>query len=337
MNESKASLIQSQFLAKIEDLIPAGTSLVMELAEVLEISNDSAYRRMRGETLLSIDEIIKLCDHFRISFDAFARRESGLVTFRYTNIEPKITSFVQYLQSLQNDLGLIAKAKYSQIIYACEDIPVFHHYAFDLIADFKMFYWMRSIMNVPELDKSFFKPEIVPEELRDLARSIIRLYSQVPSVEIWCETTVQSTLKQIEYYWESGMFETREEALAVCASLRMELSSIQKQAENSRKSFGEEAPEAPEKNYELYFSEIELTNNCVLVKMDAVRGVYLGHFSFYTMATMNEVYCEKTEAWLNSIIKKSTLISGVAEKQRYQFFRKAYKMLDDLENHIKEA
>lgn len=337
MNESQASLIQSQFLAKIEDLIPAGTSLVAELADVLEISNDSAYRRMRGETLLSIDEIIRLCDQFRISFDAFARRESGLVTFRYTNIEPKITSFVQYLQSLQTDLERIAKAKFSQIIYACEDIPVFHHYAFDLIANFKMFYWMRSIMNVPELDNSYFKPEMVPQELRDQAHAIIHLYSQVPSIEIWCETTVQSTLKQIEYYWESGMFETKEEALAVCASLRMEIASIQKQAENSRKSVGDTPAGTPEKNYELYYSDIELTNNCVLVKMDAVQAVYLGHFSFYTMATLNEVYCEKTNAWLSSIIKKSTLISGVAEKQRYQFFRKAFKMMDDLENHIKEA
>jgi hypothetical protein len=134
------------------------------------------------------------------------------------------------------------------------------------------------------------------------------------------------------------MFKNTEDALAVCDSLRTEINSIQKQAENSRKTFGEPlADGSATKNYELYFSDIELTNNCVLVKMEKARAVYLGHFSFYTMATMNETYCEKTEHWLNSIIKKSTLISGVSEKQRYQFFRKAYKMIDDLELRIKES
>jgi len=338
MTGPEASSIQSQFLSKIDDLIPPGSSMVVELSDLLEISTDSAYRRMRGETLLSIDEIIRLCDHFRISFDAFSRKESGLVTFRYSNIEPKSESFIQYLQSLKDDLTLISKSKDSQIIYACEDIPVFHHYGFDQIADFKMYYWMRSIMNVPELDNSFFDPSVLPSELRALSKDIIRLYSTIPSIEIWSETTIQSTLKQIEFYYESGMFKNREDALAVCDSLRTEISAIQKMAENSRKFTGEQAAETTAtKNYELYFSDIELTNNCVLVKMEKARAVYLGHFSFYTMATMNETYCDKTEHWLNSIIKKSTLISGVSEKQRYQFFRKAYKMLDDLELRIKES
>jgi len=42
-----------------------------------------------------------------------------------------------------------------------------------------------------------------------------------------------------------------------------------------------------------------------------------------------------TELWLNNIIKKSTLISGVSEKQRYQFFKKAFNILDNLIDKIK--
>ena len=57
-------------------------------------------------------------------------------------------------------------------------------------------------------------------------------------------------------------------------------------------------------SYELYISEIEIGNNCVLVDLGHTKSVYLGHMSFNTISTMNKKYSELTESWLNTIIKK---------------------------------
>jgi hypothetical protein len=43
---------------------------------------------------------------------------------------------------------------------------------------------------------------------------------------------------------------------------------------------------------------------------------------------------KKTEAWLESLIKKTTLISGVAEKTRFQFFNSMYKQIHQLKTKI---
>jgi hypothetical protein len=325
--------IQIQFLNRIQDVIPPDTSLVMELSDLLNISTDSAYRRMRGETMLSIEEIIILCDTFQISFDAISRKEAGLVTFKYSTIDSTRESFVGYLQNIYNDLLSIKRAPNSQIIYASGDMPVFHHYSDLPIAAFKMFYWMRSIMNIPELENTHFHINCIDEELKVLSKKIIDLYLQIPSVEIWTDTTIHSTLKQIEYYWESGMFENKKQATEVCDSLKNVITSIRNMAETSDKTQQRNS----EKNYELYFSDIEITNNCVLVNMNIAKAVYLGHFSFYTMSTLNDAYCEKTAEWLHSLIKRSTLISGIAEKQRYQFFRKIFAMIDELKNKIENG
>ncbi len=335
MTQIHAPVIQMEFLQRISDLIPKDTSLVAEISELLDISTDSAYRRLRGETLLSIEEILILCEHFNISFDAFSRRETGLVTFRYSTVEAKPESFRIYLESIHADLQLIAQSKNAKIIYAGGDIPVFHHYMYEEIACFKMFYWMRSIMNIPELEKTKFSFEVIPPEITEISKNIISLYSQVPSVEIWTDTTIQSTLKQIEYYWEAGMFEHAEDAVRVCDSLRQVIDTIQNYADNSSKNSGmSNAGSEDVKNYELYFSDIEITNNSVLVKTDAGKAVYLGHFSFYTMTTINGIYCDKTEEWLLSLIKRSTLLSGIAEKQRYQFFRKMFALIEELKKRI---
>jgi hypothetical protein len=39
------------------------------------------------------------------------------------------------------------------------------------------------------------------------------------------------------------------------------------------------------------------------------------------MSTTSADFVHENELWLNNLLRKSTLISGVAEKQRNQFFR----------------
>ncbi len=328
---------QKQFFNKIEDIIPASTSMVNELIDLLGISMDSAYRRLRGETALTIDEVIVLCNHYKISFDSFINLESGNVSFNYTLMDEGLKSFAKYHESLLRDMKIIESAKQKRIVYACEDIPVFHNISLEPIAKFKMFYWMKSIMNTPEFEGEQFDPSLIPESFTERARQIYELYCVIPSVEIWTDTTIQSTVKQIEFYWESGMFKSRHDALDICDSLKQELEIVQKQAENSSKYLKPGIPPEYENNYELYFSEIEITNNCVFVNLGQTRAVYLGHLSFNTMSTSNSGYCHETEMWLENLKRKSTLISGVSVKHRYQFFRAALKYVDDLVEKIKNS
>ena len=73
---SKDNALQIQFLNRIKELIPDSNSFTDEIADVLDISSDSVYRRLRGETLLSINEIYDLCTHYNISFDLFTAMDS---------------------------------------------------------------------------------------------------------------------------------------------------------------------------------------------------------------------------------------------------------------------
>jgi len=335
MENNQAQIKQAQFLKKIEDTLPKNSSFVNELADVLGISTDSVYRRMRLETFLSIEEILLLCNHFRVSFDTYSNISNEAVTFSYNKMEPKTESFYIYLSKLVKDLETINQSKERQIIYASEDIPIFHHYRHPVLASFKMFYWMHAIMSVPELENEQFDAENIPEELERLGKRAIECYSQIPTIEIWTDTTVQSIIKQIEFFWESGRFKSGNDAISVCKALREEITSIQKQAEKGTKLIDAEiVSNNGEKNYQLYYSDVEITNNCVFVQMGSLKSVYLGHFTFNTMSTFSDTYCNETLGWLNTIMRKSVLISGVSEKQRYQLFRKYFKQIDDLEAKI---
>lgn len=69
MAEPDSFSVQSIFFSQIRALLPAQTKLVDEVAELLSVSYDSAYRRIRGETPLGFAELGKLSRHYNISVD----------------------------------------------------------------------------------------------------------------------------------------------------------------------------------------------------------------------------------------------------------------------------
>lgn len=346
MTTSEASSIQAQFLRGIEDVIPANTSLVSELSDILEISNDSAYRRMRGETLLNIYEIVKLCEHYQISFDAFSKVKSGMVTFSYLPLEISAESFAEFLEITRKQLVQLASAKDSRMLLTCCEVPMYYHFNYPELANFVFFYWMRTVMNLPDLSKVKYDADFRFDELLAKGQTIYDAYIRIPSVEVWTNSTVGSIIKQIQFYWEAGIFESKEDALRVCADLSKEIEDIERMAETETKVLGSNDGDQPQSveadtqrpaNFKLFLSDIEISNNGQLSNYGELQAVSLGHFSFNAMHTNNDTYCKNTEQWLNNIIKKSTLISGTSEKQRFQFFQNINKQIDDLMKRIAEG
>ena len=73
--------IQQSFFQHIKKVLPPHLSMVDEVAELLNISNDSAYRRIRSEKPITIDEMAKLAIHFKLSLDKFLHLESDSFIF----------------------------------------------------------------------------------------------------------------------------------------------------------------------------------------------------------------------------------------------------------------
>ncbi len=325
---------QMVLMQRLKDALPANMSLVDELADLLQVSNDSAYRRMRGETALSIEEIAAICKRFKISFDAFINgSDNGMVTFSYKQLSNDINSYKHYLQNISNDLLKIGNFPDKQIIYAAEDVPLFHHFAHNDLTAFKIFYWNKSILNVKEFENQKYDKNLIEPELIEIANQVIERYSKIPSIEIWSDDTVNSTLKQIEFYWDSGIFKSKEDALLICKEVKLMLDRIKKQAEGNTKFDLHDQP-VGENNYTLYHSDVMIGNNCILVQMGPIKVSYLSYHTFNAMTTTNSFFSEETDIWLKNLIRKSNLISGVAEKQRYRYFKRIDDMLDKLISKI---
>ena len=333
MLEQNEQSLQTRFLNKVRNLIPPTHSMVDILSDLLEISSDSTYRRLRGETSLTIDEIEKICKHFRISFEVDEGIDSGTVTFKYGLLK-NIDDFRMYLTSIRDDLRKIKSVESKKIFYAAVDIPVFYNFHYWELGLFKVYYWMKSVIHDHAFENVKFQFHHDFDELLQVGKEIYELYAKIPSIEIWNDGTISSLIKQIEYVWDSGFFERKEDALIICEQFQDLLNLIQKQAEHKTKHFVNQEPILNEGEYSLYTSETEIGNNCILVTLGESKTVYLTHNTFNKIITINPKFCKETEDWLENMAKKSVLISGVSEKQRYQFFRNAQLMVKNLQEKI---
>jgi len=327
----KNTALQINFLNRIKDIIPDSVSFTDELAEVLQLSTDSVYRRLRGETLLNVNEIYQLCTHYRISFDLFTHQAKN-IAFHYDDLKTP-AGFHTYLSTIYNDMKQIAGAKDKQIIYAAIDVPIFHHFKYPELSAFKMFYWMKAVVGLPSLDGKKFSVSHVSPEFAKLGKKIYEIYQNIPSAEIWTDETINSLIKQIEFYWDAGYFETQDDALTVCLQAREEIETLNKQAEQSNKK--ENLSE--DGSFMLYHSHIEIGSNCIFTKKGDIESVYLSVHTFNKIVTGNPGFVEDSKAWLENLIKKSDLISGVSQVSRYQFFKRASEKLNRLFEKISES
>lgn len=336
--ENKISF-QQFFFQKLKEKIPAQISIVDEIAEVLDLSADGIYRRMRGETELNMNDLLKLAKHFKIAWAELASEyEDGqILAFRYQAINPHDLTLTTYLNALVADLGKIATYENREIIYAARDVPVFHHFLFAELAAFKTYFWLKCIQNSPELEKVNFdlkQCSLISEELRI---KMLENYNKTPSIEIWTEETFNSSLKQLQYCWESGFIPDVEQALLICDRMHQMLEHVEKQAEQGIKFYGDNSKNTNTENFKLYCSEVMIGNNNILVQVGKTRLTYISHNTLNYLITGNEGFCHETEQWLRSMLKKSTLLSGSAEKQRLIFFRKCFAQIQLLKNQIMQS
>jgi hypothetical protein len=326
----KSLPIQGIFIQKLKESLPPNVGLAEEMADILQISPDSAYRRIRGETDLSIDEVYKLTKKYSISVDSVFSNLSDTVTFAYTKLTDSAENFEKYLGRILGHLKMINATPDSKIFYVAEEVPIFHSFFNRELIEFKLFYWQRSVLNVPDYQGKKFEFGLISEKLINIAFAILEEYKKAQSVEIWTNETIFTATKQLEFYLESGVFANKKDAIKIGEGIYEMARSIERFAESGRKEKSSQT-----ENFQLYNSEVVLGTNCIYVNMGGLNYAYISFNTLNSLTTSNHEFCDETEHWVKNLIRKSTLISGVAEKQRYQFFNKMYKNLDATMERIK--
>ena len=327
--------VQQRFFQHIKDNLPAHLSLVDEVATLLNISNDSAYRRIRAEKPISFDELQVLCSHYKISLDQFLHLQSDAIIFNgrvNTNSE---TIFEDYLKNVQQQFKMMNGYASKHLYVLMKDIPPFVHFQIPELAKFKFYFWMKSILYDERLKKiKFSLDDPRYEEFIPLSKKVIEAYNTIPVTEIWNIESINSSLRQIDFYRQAGMFQDENDIKILYEKMEDLVNHIERQAEMGIKFLIGTEPSPKPATYNMFVNELILGDNTFLAELDNMKLTFLNHSVLYFVATADEQFNNAMFNNLDNLTKKSTQLSSIGEKERLRFFNRLRDKIHHMQSSL---
>ena len=96
--------LQQQFLEVILGKFAKKSTAVEELSQILAIGKDAVYRRLRGDTLLTPDEMGLLSKQFKVSLDALIFENTDTVFFTFNRFSKTSKNFEEFLWNFLEEM-----------------------------------------------------------------------------------------------------------------------------------------------------------------------------------------------------------------------------------------
>ena len=316
---------QVLFFQHIKNIIPPHISLVDDIAELLDISNDSAYRRIRGEKPITFEEIGKLTRHYKLSLDNFLHLDSDSFIFngRITNItnESELT-YEKWMENSLLQLEQMRQFPEKHFYTLAKEIPFLYYFYIPEVAAFKSYFFKKSIIQYNQMRGVKFSLDDDHSNILNISDKIANTYSKIPSTEIWNEENITNTLRQLEFYKLTGNIKSDKDAICILEKLEELLNHIELQAETGKKFvYGGSANNSPTE-FIMYMNEIVWGDNMMYVETGNSSITYINHSILNFITTRDEMFNKYMKKTIGILAAKSTQISSANEKDRLVFFNK---------------
>jgi len=313
--------LQQQLFSFLKDSIPPHLSLVDELCDLLNLSHDSVYRRIRGEKPITLAELKIICEKYHISLDQLLQLENESVLFDAPGLNVMPAEFSDYLNAVLNQFKYFNSFTTRDMHYLCKDSTIWNFYLFPELAAFKTFFWSKTINNQAALSNKMFSFEEFPyHDCFLLGQQVLKEYNQIPSVELWNLESMHSTLNQIAYYRDAGNFKSKHDlALVINAFVNM-VDHLQLQAERGVKFMPGDTELSYRASIQFFINELILGNNTMVINLDGKKISMVTYSVFHYLFTKDPRFSTKVMASFDTLLNRSTLVSKTGEKDRNRFF-----------------
>ena len=320
---------QKYFFEILKTRISDKYRFVNIVEELLGMSTDSVYRRIRGEKELSFSELHTLCKKFNISLDEVFSYQSGQsAMFRYmpVNLSDQ-ESYIVYMKRLLGTLTAFKSDQETELFFTAQDIPFYHFLAYPELTFFILYAWNDTLNRAP-MSYCDFCNHLDRDTLMPIYKQLADAYQYIPSKEIWTNQTIDAILRLLEHYFETGAFENRETVFLLLDQLNNLMNTIKQYADDGYKGGARQIP------FNLYLCSVDLENNFMLVKRGESMSCNIKLYTINSIATENRALCLETMKWIDDLISKSILISETSSRARFRFFQSSKNKIDGLINKI---
>ena len=323
--------MQEQFIKYLKTKSQNNTSFIEEIAYVLDIGYDAAYRRVNLKTNLSLEEGITLARHYNVSLNKLYE----LGNTKSIVVEPSpefhnISEIEEYFRVSHRNVEALVKLKSASISYSAKDIPFFHTLKDTYLTHYKIFVWLKDVDPEMAQSKMTFEEfrKSIPESLLESVYTLGDVYNYISITEIWNDYTIIGTLQQIQYYFESRLL-SKESALLICEDLEKVIDQTEKQTITQSLIGSNNGAK-----YNLYKTDLHTLNNTVMVQTKHQRVFFQPFTVLSYFKVEHKATCDRMYGFFEKQKKNSKLLVNAGEKDRSLFFHKMHQKIHKLKKMI---
>lgn len=305
---------KSQFIRQLKIKIGSHKNWNDELANLLHVSPQSIYRKVKKEGFFSLDEVLILADYYKISIDQLLEQSPDQIRFNCPNLLSPINSIEDYLNRLVLSFGKVSTMKNPKIFYATRELPIFYYFLNDTFTSFKLYVFARTIWSIPRFNSAKFDMNLFDPNCFKITKLLWNNYAKLNSEEFWNSNIIDNTIHQILYYYECGDI-NKDDAFKVIDSIIEVIRLCKNMALRGSKS------EVLEDNLVLYNNRILHTGNHVLVRSDHQDMLFLTYDSPNFLTTDNQYFIKYSINWYKQISENSYTLGKGSGHNNANFFK----------------
>lgn len=315
-----SSSFYDNFMRALTGKYPVRAQLANRLMDILPVSKEAAYRRLRGEVLFSVQEIATISDKLGISLDNAA----GFASERSRPFYLKLTRYAQpeeidyaMISEYIGVLREIANEPQAEIGAAVKMIPDALHLQFEHLTRFYLFKWL---YQYDRNDSKQFKDVRGTERLLELLNESMNLQLSFQKiVYIFDKRCIKNIVDDILYFRDIGLIDSAgvEELKSDLVDFTEHLDTLARCGRNQKG-----------KPVDIYVSNINFETGFAYIDSSKYKLSMIRTFTLYDVSSLDEYTLENAKKWMESLIRASTLISVSGETQRKIFINQQKEYIE---------
>jgi hypothetical protein len=316
-----------QIIRKIKENIPHHIRLRDYLADKLETSKESAYRRIRGVVPFNFNEIADISRDLGFSLDELSNQIKEESELSVDNRKKPLTvqdNLQEMLREYYNYVEMMLQAKEHQVWMSARRLNLFFLLDYDTL--FRFFYYQCIQRSTSSLSTQSFSRIELPDDIQEYRTKLRSKLRHIGStIFILDKHLFLSFIREVEYYYRRKLL-SEEDMLRI----RRELTVLLNRMERQMKQVTSHHP------HQFYLSQLEVEN-------DSIYAVYKEcHLSLYWLYPLKTLTVRNPvdnihRRWLESQKRLSALISGSNEILQMKFIEAQREAIQNISNLSQNA
>jgi len=318
----KKKTLNELLIEEMKLRIPNNSELMNKLCDILDMSKEAIYRRMRGEVQFSLEEASIISEKTGLSLDSL----SGISSLKRPFVF-KISDFAnpqgmdyKLINETVELLGKIKDNPDTEIGISAKLIPDGIHLNYPYITRFYLFQWIYQYDNTNHR-KKYGEVKGTDKVLEILTHMAYLLQHIKKTYYIFDKRIFENMVEDIKYFNSIGLI-SHDDIQLLKVDLYACLDDLEQQASTGLNRLGNKI--------EIYLSNINFEAGFSYIKSENYKISTVRSFTFYDITSNDTIVFEKSLKWIQSLKWASMMISESAEIARINFFAKQREVVSTL-------